>query len=465
MYLRRIFFSIGLIISSLACLKAQFENPGSDAARLVFRDFGNPVDSTFIYVFYTPQLGALKAVSVDGTAADFNWFKFDLLANKLDDQPFHTEQGVTVSQVKSLLEGGYMVEILQENEGDIQRDTFYSWVFLDTLEIKSIDLVANTCDYLSMRVVTDMRLRYYYTDFSKSSEEPKKNQFIFNNYTIRWTSSQDIRDGIEGLKDDWQGPNSKLLLEIRDPAPLVESKYTAEIENEFGNKNIFTSKSVPAVAVYAKMEMLRPDEANVFVPSEDFSGEALFRLKLKNDSRNADVFEWKGKGNQNINIEANRVLWTSTDRDVMEELTYKPGKFPIELEVKSSKAPYCTSASQTQNKVINLDVLSSKFDPNSIPNVFSPNGDGRNDLFHFVQSQRPVSIKNIDVQIFGRNGNRIYSYSGDIHQWQGWNGKLNGSGAECASGVYYYILKAEGWDDVGYSGKQYTGSLHLFRGN
>lgn len=70
----------------------------------------------------------------------------------------------------------------------------------------------------------------------------------------------------------------------------------------------------------------------------------------------------------------------------------------------------------------------------TIPNIFTPNGDGLNDIF------KVESAKNIDLEAI------IYDQKGSIvKQWtgieNGWDGKLS-SGQDAAEGTYFYIIFA-----------------------
>jgi len=69
-----------------------------------------------------------------------------------------------------------------------------------------------------------------------------------------------------------------------------------------------------------------------------------------------------------------------------------------------------------------------------VPNVFTPNGDGLNDLFYPVY----FNIDKINMLIFNRWGNQIFEGNGKSTIWDGnYNGKL------CPDGVYYYIIDYE----------------------
>ncbi len=74
----------------------------------------------------------------------------------------------------------------------------------------------------------------------------------------------------------------------------------------------------------------------------------------------------------------------------------------------------------------------------SMPNVFTPNADGKNDSFY------PKVYEEIDSYSFiivDRWGIKVYEQKESTSTKQPeWNGKLNGTGEECASGTYYWVL-------------------------
>jgi gliding motility-associated-like protein len=83
-----------------------------------------------------------------------------------------------------------------------------------------------------------------------------------------------------------------------------------------------------------------------------------------------------------------------------------------------------------------------------IPNVFTPNGDGQNDDF-IIHGKAIVEFKCI---IFNRWGKKLYEWD-DITK--GWNGKINGNGADASPGVYYYIVTAKDKKGTDYEEKGY----------
>jgi gliding motility-associated-like protein len=98
-----------------------------------------------------------------------------------------------------------------------------------------------------------------------------------------------------------------------------------------------------------------------------------------------------------------------------------------------------------------------------IPNVFTPNGDGVNDVF-MLQTTNLTEIK---CTIFDRWGVKMYDVTSEKGNIE-WDGK-NFSGKDVPAGTYFYILTAEGkdgktsWlDEKGQEIKQ-NGTISLFR--
>ncbi len=79
----------------------------------------------------------------------------------------------------------------------------------------------------------------------------------------------------------------------------------------------------------------------------------------------------------------------------------------------------------------------------TVPNVFTPNGDTKNDEFR-IDSK---GIGQFSCQIYNRWGKKIYDWD-DITK--GWDGKTKG-GQNADDGVYYYILYARGLDKIEYN--------------
>lgn len=83
----------------------------------------------------------------------------------------------------------------------------------------------------------------------------------------------------------------------------------------------------------------------------------------------------------------------------------------------------------------------------TLPNVFTPNGDGINDVF------KPIAagMSSMKVDIYTRWGNYVYG-------WEEVNGYWDGhttSGEACHTGVYFYVVQATGFDGKSYKLKNF----------
>jgi len=100
----------------------------------------------------------------------------------------------------------------------------------------------------------------------------------------------------------------------------------------------------------------------------------------------------------------------------------------------------CSSTS-TQNLEIKAQEI-------KIPNIFSPNGDGINDVF-YIQTDGEISYK---FTVLDRNGSRVFLTEGRVISWDGrtyW-------GEQLSPGNYYYYLEPS-------SGESQTGIIYLAR--
>ena len=106
----------------------------------------------------------------------------------------------------------------------------------------------------------------------------------------------------------------------------------------------------------------------------------------------------------------------------------------------------------------------------NLPNVFTPNGDGMNDLFHpcnlatNAEMQLPCpaysNVSNVDIKFFNRWGNLVFETKDrDIN----WDGKNKFSGQNCPDGVYYYTGTVNFNHFCMTGSKDIHGFLHIMR--
>jgi gliding motility-associated-like protein len=63
-----------------------------------------------------------------------------------------------------------------------------------------------------------------------------------------------------------------------------------------------------------------------------------------------------------------------------------------------------------------------------VPNIFTPNGDGSNEVFSFNR----LSVSQFNAQIFNRWGRKVYEWTDPKTGWDG---------GDSEAGVYYYIVQ------------------------
>lgn len=154
-------------------------------------------------------------------------------------------------------------------------------------------------------------------------------------------------------------------------------------------------------------------------------------IKFLNRSRDADRFEWDfGDGE------------TSTDHQPT-HIYQKKGSYKIELRAFTTNG--CIDIFTIDNLVL-LDGTALQ-----IPNSFSPNGDGINDLLNV----NVTNLKRFNFKIFNRYGDEVFFTTNIFDSWDGnWRNK------PVPVGAYYYVLNGT---DLLNKDVRYTGSITLIR--
>jgi gliding motility-associated-like protein len=158
--------------------------------------------------------------------------------------------------------------------------------------------------------------------------------------------------------------------------------------------------------------------------SDPTIGTAPLNVNFANSSSNATNYNWQfGDGNNSILENTNNSYSNS-------------GQYTVWLFVSNG---FCQdSVSQT------IVVLEPGAPVISVPNVFSPNGDGANDEW-FISTE---NISELQVIIFNRWGNQIATIENTTDSWDG----KTDSGDEVTDGTYFYKYQA-----VGINGQDFQG--------
>ncbi len=394
-------------------LQAQITAPGSNAVRRTKFPVSTRVDS--VYIFCTNDAsdrGTLTAASPGGSPPfTFTWTRYDNSGGAYSIA-VKTESGLT-STATGLIEGGYKVNI---TDGGTYNTSLYAWVNLDK-PVAYASLKDNKCDMVALNGDTASDPFYYYDPVTGTSRR------LRNSLAFEWSST----------------PASSIPYPtfILDPItynpPLVDVSYMLQVTDSFGCVGS-SSFDYPSIHVRASF-VADPTPA---------TGEAPFEVAFTNNS---------------ASLRPASYLWTFGDGSVSDladpgpHTYYIPDKYEVTLTIESDL--FCSD-----DTTVMITVEPSAL---QMPNVFSPNGDDINDFF--VPEKK--SLKYINVQIFAKSGRRVYYFEGNgeaIQDWTGWDGKINNSERYAEPGVYFYIIRAVGYDEKEYKGgKEYRNALYLFR--
>ncbi len=106
------------------------------------------------------------------------------------------------------------------------------------------------------------------------------------------------------------------------------------------------------------------------------------------------------------------------------------------------------------------------FNPKALTNIFTPNGDSKNDRFypynHLLITQKQIDYyaEAFSVKIFDRWGNIVYETSASYID--GWNGK-NKNGKDMPDGVYYWMSDYKPRCPIDATLVEHKGFVHLVR--
>lgn len=219
---------------------------------------------------------------------------------------------------------------------------------------------------------------------------------------------------IGGATYSWAGPNG-FGSTLQNPNITNTGSYTVTVTNPL---NGCSNTDIVTIGQYG---------INASFTSNSNGGNYPLAVNFTNTSSNASNYIWTfGNG-----------LGSNQTSDATNYLT--PGTYTVIL-----------IASNVHNCIDTVSQIIIVLEPALfvIPNVFTPNGDGNNDLF----SVYCEGISSLNVDLMNRWGEKVFSITTVTGTW---NGKATGGG-DCADGTYYYLLNAKGSD-----GKEYTKQGYL----
>ncbi len=389
-------------------MQAQITAPGSRTVRYTSYPATARLDPVYIFcVSSEGETGTLAAASPGGTAPyTFTWTKYNETGGGYTI-PVKTESGV-ISVAAGLTEGGYRVQI---TDGGGYNTDLYAWVNLDR-PVATAALLHYTCDYVALNGTSAPDHFTYYDPSTNASRR------LPNGVKHLWSSSPASAIPFPDLEID----------PITFSPPLEDVRYSLQVTDSFGCS---TTSSFDYESIHVKAEFT----------VDPVEGEAPLEITFTDKSVRAMKYTWKF-GDDSV----------STIPDPGPHTYFIPGEYTVTLLIESDLT--CRDSS-----TVKIKVLPSLL---KVPNVFTPNDDGINDFF--VPEKQ--SLRFLNLQVFAKGGHRVYNYEGDgedLLTWQGWDGKINDSDRQAGPGAYFYVMRAVGYDDVSYKGREYRGTVYLYR--
>jgi gliding motility-associated-like protein len=234
-----------------------------------------------------------------------------------------------------------------------------------------------------------------------------------SSFTLNGTSNN------AGVTYSWTGPG--IVSGANTSSPII---------NTPGNYTLTVTDPITGCAAQSTVNIATGVAVNAGFNASSTSGYSPLSVDFTNTSVGASTFNWSF-GNGSVD--------TSTNTS-----TVYSGSGTYTVQLIASEGP-CSDTAYTT--IVVNDGLTIE-----IPNVFTPNNDGTNDLFTITST----GVKEITLQIFNRWGQKMYEFTGAKAGWDG----VTDSGQKATDGTYFYFIIAKGYDD---KEVKKNGSLGLYR--
>jgi gliding motility-associated-like protein len=407
-------------------LMAQLTAPGSVSMRNVtYPSVTGRKDKAFFYCnSLGTERGTLTAARPNSSGThNFTWYKWNDLTTSFSTS-IQTDSGVTSSTINNLTEGGYKVDI--DNSGTYDT-TLAGWIFFDKPPVAIAALAQQLCYRVALSGTATAGIdKFYYKDINTGVTLSLNNE----------------------VGHVWSSDPASYI-----PAPDVY--LNPKIEN-YPSEPPFIQYNLPLEDVTYKLKVTTLGCSN---ESSFFYHSIHVKADFEADPVDGDAPLEVSFTNKSVRDSIN--TWEFGDKTIPSSLEtpdphtyYVPGKYSVTLIIESSH--HCVDSLRMDSLIV---VERSTLD---IPNVFTPNDDGFNDRFMVYGK----SLRFVSMEIYSQSGMKVYGFSGEgeiLKNWTGWDGNINNSSIKASIGVYFYVIRALGWDDISYDGKKYRGFVYLYR--
>lgn len=360
----------------------------------------------------------------------------------------------------------------------VAADTFIAWVFVDTFRIDSIayDEKEHDCNVLKLQAVFYPASEgYYQYAYINLWRTPRRDELKYPDCNdcyikkVTWTTTpDDIHKGAAvSAGDEWKSTFIPFI-----PTPFHDAKYKIVVENYFGAADTLETDVIKAKSTCAQMKLYAesPNSSGVKEWKEktdmakpEMSPVSVYLVNTSLNARDSATLTWEFFANLYEQEDTSVMpphIWQVTTFDSAEAVyppePYKPGSYAMTLL--ASNRYGCTD-----RDTITLEVEEFLIEPDAIPPLFTPNGDGKNDTYQLKDPQSKAhSVEAMEISIYNRYGQLVFRSRDLLFAW---DGKLRGTNSIAPDGVYFYVIKAQGYSKQRKKVKQtLKGDIHLFNG-
>lgn len=391
----------------------------------------NPEGVDYLFIVNGVDLSHTLEYDNYVTGDEINWYRFD-------------NPSVSISNIETLSPDGDTGYILIVNG-----KKYTIWIvdyqnYLIDFQKLEVDMETYPhCEEINLKLAGNIP-QIHYTDSTGVQQELKR-EFSLKYDTKEWKD-----DSKEWAVDPKDTTIILPLAEIKFTTPLKDTKFTLTGDQFAESLGINPTPSIESDTYYTVRSEFR------------ITTIASLREELNEDERPSEEEQIKGSAPLQILFKSNPsssgnhyapiCLWTIyqgnnplvTRNDENHRYTFHvPGTYKVALQLKTMAGDFCITDTTTV-----VEVSESAL---QVPNVFTPNGDGKNDEFRVAYR----SLESYECRVYNNWGNLVYH---GTNPDKGWDGKIRGKDA--SPGAYFYIIQAKGTDGIKYKKK---GDVNLIR--
>ncbi len=436
-----IFIISGIILSSTAYSQLSLAEADYDEYILTYRD---TFESDPVFVFYSPLENGQTVTSISGSlqashssndTSTFIWLNFN--TNTLEFDTIQIDSNLPVSFLNNLDLGCYRVEITDTSDSV---ETYTAWTHID---------------HISFNIRPDYKKNHIcrIVDFTANYNFPPFYYYhIYDTLNPRLDSVNNESETIISIEVEGEPASEEV------PAGAFAISTSKEDKNVyFRCTDLFQNK----IEDYYFYETWLPDvegeleDYHTGLPDEETDTYfATDEVTFYANGENYDSVIW---------LFGDTVTHFIDDSSFTTKLenTYKyikPGKYTAKVIVKNDKYG-CIDRDSVDFEIVEsvIEIPGNTFTPVVDYGDVRDQSNGLNDYF-IVKGK---SIRNFNIKIFDRWGRIVYKNEitdfqpinenvdaedkGVIIRWDGINTVAVPS-RKCPTGVYFYIIEAEGWD-------------------